>query len=119
MSKKILQAFYKSEAFIQPDILADYLHPEIVVEWQSTKGLITMNFQDLIDLSTEISRAYVQSNIRLSHMISENNQIAVRYSHFVKTIENPLEEMLLAHFMIIWEFKDGKMHRGFQMSQIS
>lgn len=119
MSKKILQSFYKSEAMIHPEMLGDYLHPEVIVEWHSSKGLIVLNYQDLVDLATEMSRAYERSIIKVSHMISENGQVAVRYSHFVKTIENPREEMLLAHFSIIWEFKDGKMYRGYQMSQVS
>ena len=119
MSKKLLQSFYKAEALINPELLGDYLHPDVVVEWRSTTGLIKMNFEDLVDMATELNRAYVRSKIRVSHMISEKDQIAVRYSHFVQTIENPSEEILLAHFMAIWEFKDGKMYRGFQMSQVS
>lgn len=119
MSKKTLQAFYKSDAFIKPELLSEYLHPDIIVEWRSTKGLVTLNYQDLVEMASELGRAYISSTIKLSHMISDKDQIAVRYSHFVKTIENPREEMLLAHFMIIWEFKDGKMYRGFQMSQVS
>jgi hypothetical protein len=43
----------------------------------------------------------------------------VRYSHFVKTIENPREEMLLAHFISIWQIKDNKLYKGYQMSQLS
>ena len=29
------------------------------------------------------------------------------------------EDILLAEFMVIWEIKDNKLYRGFQMSQIS
>ena len=119
MSKKILQAFYKAEALINPELLSEFLHPDVIVEWRSTKGLIKMNYADLVDLATELSRAYVRSKVKVSHMISEKEQIAVRYSHYVNTIENPREEMLLAHFAIFWQFKDGKMYRGFQMSQVS
>jgi hypothetical protein len=57
--------------------------------------------------------------MRITHIIAEDNTVSVRYSHFVKTIENPREEMLLAHFFVIWEIKDGKLYRGFQMSQFS
>ncbi len=119
MSKKILQAFYKAEALIHPEILADFLHPEVIVEWRSTTGLIRMNYEELVEMSTELSRAYVRSHIRVTHIISDKDQVASRYSHFVRTLENPNEEILLAHFMAIWEFKDGKMYRGFQMSQVS
>jgi hypothetical protein len=39
--------------------------------------------------------------------------------HILKTIENPREEMLLANFISIWQIKDNKLHRGYQMSQLS
>ena len=73
----------------------------------------------MIDLSTELSKAYVRSKIRISHIVAENDLVSVRYSHFVKTIENPREEMLLAHFIAIWQIKEGKLYRGYQMSQLS
>jgi hypothetical protein len=52
-------------------------------------------------------------------LIKEGDLISVRYSHYVKTVENPREDILLAEFMVIWEIKDEKLYRGFQMSQIS
>ena len=78
-----------------------------------------MNREDIINLSLELSKAYIRSKIRISHILAEKNLVSVRYSHFVKTIENPREEMLLAHFITIWEIKDDKLYRGYQMSQLS
>jgi hypothetical protein len=57
--------------------------------------------------------------VRISHIIAEDDLVSVRYSHYVKTIENPREEMLLAHFSTIWQIKDDKLYRGYQMSQFS
>jgi hypothetical protein len=31
---------------------------------------------------------------------------------FCKTIENPREEMLLAHFISIWQIKDNKLYKA-------
>jgi hypothetical protein len=59
----------------------------------------------LLHLADELGKAYVRSKVRISHIVAEDNLISVRYSHFVKTVENPREEMLLAHFMTIWEIK--------------
>jgi hypothetical protein len=72
----------------------------------------------MIELSEGLSKAYVRSKTRITHILSEGNTVSVRYSHYVKTIENPREEMLLAHFMVIWEVKDDKLYRGYQMSQL-
>lgn len=116
--KKFIEEFYKSDALINGAILDQYLHPDVVVEWQSSKGPLSLNRESLIQLANELGRAYIRSKVRLSHIIEENDYISVRYSHHIKTIENPREEILLANFMAIWEIKDGKLFRGWQMSQL-
>jgi hypothetical protein len=117
-AKEIVQEFYKSDAFINPEILKNYIHPEIQLDWNSSKGFVKLNYDSILDLSLELSKAYVRSKARISHIIEENNLVSVRYSHFIKTIENPREEMLLAHFIVIWEIKEDKLFRGYQMSQL-
>jgi hypothetical protein len=115
-AKEIVQKFYKSDALIDSEVMKDFLHPEVVVEWNSSKGFIQLDYNSLLN---DLSKAYVRSKVRITHIVSENDTISVRYSHFVKTIENPREEMLLAHFMVIWQIKDNKLFRGYQMSQLS
>lgn len=39
-AKKIILDFYKSDAFINPDVLDTFLHPEVVLDWNSSKGFI-------------------------------------------------------------------------------
>jgi len=118
-AKKIVQDFYKSDALINSDIMDSFLHPDIVLDWNSSKGFLQLKRKEILEMTTEMSKAYVRSKARISHMVVDGDQAAVRYSHYIKTIENPREEMLLAHFMVIWELKDGKLFRGYQMSQLS
>lgn len=117
--KEIVQKFYKSDALIDSAVMKDYLHPEVLVEWNSSKGFLELNYNALVQLSDELSKAYVRSKVRISHILAENDLVSLRYSHFVKTVENPREEMLLAHFNVIWQIKDNKLFRGYQMSQLS
>ncbi len=117
-AKEIVQNFYKSDVLLETNTVNEFLHPEVVLEWHSTKGFLKLNHDEIISLTTELSKAYVRSKSRITHIIEENNTVAVRYSHYVKTIENPREEMLLAHFMVIWELKGNKLYRGYQMSQL-
>lgn len=117
--KDIVLELYKSDVLLDKEAVAQLLHPEVTIDWNSSKGFIQMNYGDIIALTEELSRAYVRSKMRISHVITEGNTVALRFSHFVKTIENPREEMLLAHFTIIWEVKDNKLYRGYQMSQFS
>ncbi len=118
-AKKIVEDFYKSEAVINGDLMDAYLHPEIILDWNSSQGFLQMRRPEILALANELSRAYIRSKIRISHILEEGNLVSVRYSHYVKTIENPREEMLLAHFFVIWEILDGKLYRGYQMSQLS
>lgn len=118
-AKEIVKKFYKSDALIDSEVIKDFLHPDIIVEWNSSEGLVEYNYKSLFELSHELSKAYVRSKVRISHIISENDLVSVRYSHYVKTIENPREEMFLANFIVIWEIKDNKLFRGYQMSQLS
>ena len=117
-AKELVQNFYQSDAFIDLELMKSYLHPEIVLDWNSSKGFIQMNYDSLLNFSNELGKAYVRSKVRISHIVVENDMVSVRYSHFVKTIENPREEMLLAHFIAIWEIKDNKLFRGYQMSHL-
>ncbi len=117
--KEIVQKFYKSDALIDSAVMKDFLHPEVLVEWNSSKGFLELDYNALVQLSDELSKAYVRSKVRISHILAENDLVSLRYSHFVKTVENPREEMLLAHFNVIWQIKDNKLFRGYQMSQLS
>ena len=116
--KKIILDFYKSEALINPTVLATYLHDDILFEWNSSTGFIQMNREDLLSLASELSRSYIRSKVKISHLVKEGNLVSVRYVHFVKTIENTREYILLANFMVIWEIKDKKLYRGYQISQV-
>lgn len=116
-AKKIVLNFYKSEALINSTLITEYIHPEIKVEWNSSNGFFELDYNSIINFTQELEKSYVRSKIRISHIIAKKDMVTVRYSHYVKTIENPREEMLVANFMVIWQIKDDKLYRGFQISQ--
>lgn len=118
-AKEIVKNFYKSDAFINPEIMKEYLHPECILDWNSSEGFIQMNYDAIMTRTNNVSRAYVRTKARVSHIIAEGNTVMVRFAHYIKTIENPREEMFLAHVMIVWELKDNKLYRGYQLSQIT
>jgi len=117
--KEIVLEFYKPDVILDKQAVKALLHPEVIIDWNSSKGFIQMNHADVLALTDDLKKAYLRSKTNISHIIEEGNLVSVRYSHFVKAIENPTEEMLIAHFFVIWEIKDGKLYRGFQMSQFS
>lgn len=117
-AKEIVQEFYKSDALLENETVSKLLHPDVVLEWHSSKGFLKLKYDEIADLTSQFAKAYVRSKARITHILEEGNTVSVRYSHYVKTIENPREEMLLAHFMVIWELKNNKLFRGYQMSQL-
>jgi hypothetical protein len=55
--------------------------------------------------------------MEISHFIEQENQIVVKYNHKVTTIENPKEFVLIAKIVAIWEFEEGKIKKGYQISK--
>lgn len=117
--KKLVRNFYKPDVLLDAELTDSYLHPEVMLDWNSSKGFLQLNRADIVALCNELNKAYTESRVRITHLFGEGELVSVRYSHFVKTIENPREDMLLAHFMVIWEVRDGRLFRGYQMSQLS
>ena len=87
-SKKLVLDFYKSDALINPEILDTFLHPDVVLDWNSSKGFIQMKREDLLSLASELSKSYIRSKVAISHLLKEGNLISVSYSHSVKTFES-------------------------------
>ncbi len=119
IAKTIIKEFYKSDALMNASTMESFLHDDFVLEWQSSKGFFKRNKKEVVEFTSGLSASYIDWKIKIKSLIAEKNQVAVRYTHFVKTIENPREEMLLAHFFVIWEVKDDKLFRCFQMSQLA
>lgn len=117
--KDIVLEFYKSDVLLDKKAVSELLHPDVTIDWNSSKGFIQMDYDDILSLTDELGKAYIRSKIRISHILQENDLVSLRYSHYVKTIENPREDMLLGNFFVIWEIKDEKLFKGFQMSHIS
>ncbi len=115
--KKLVQEFYKPDAMLNVSVMEQLLHPEASIDWNSSKGFVQLSRNDILSLSKDLAVAYLRSKTIISHLVQDGNTVAVKYDHYVKTIENPREDMLLAHFMIIWEIKDNLLYKGFQISQ--
>jgi len=117
-AKKLVLEFYKSDALINGAVMENFLHEDFKLEWHSSRGFLQMDRKALLALANELQVAYVRSKCKISNIIAEKDIVSVSYSHYIKTMENPREEMLLAHFMVNWEIRDEKLYRGYQMSQI-
>lgn len=117
-AKELVSEYYNSGAFRKKENMEKYLHDELVLQWHSSKGYLQLEKSDLLTLAAELDKSYSVSRLDISHMIAEGDAVTVRYTHYVNPIENPNEETVLAHFVVIWEVKDNKFYKGYLMSQL-
>ncbi len=115
--KKIVQAFYTSNFYENPEEVRTYLHPEAELYWNSSAGFNKMSFSDVLKMSSDMSKTFESLRAEISHLLYDKNEVTIRLTYHIKTVENPEEEIPIAHFIAIWEIKDGKMYKGYQISQ--
>tara|TARA_R100001369_G_C3294277_1_gene164504 strand:- start:350 stop:745 length:396 start_codon:yes stop_codon:yes gene_type:complete len=117
-SKEIVENFYTSLFKDEKGTLDNYLHPNVNLTWYGTTGLKKLNFDEILSIRNDMSKNYESLKAEVEKTVGEDHQIAIQFTYHVKTIENPDEEMPLAHFMAIWELKDNKLFKGVQISQL-
>ncbi|MAN59462.1 MAG: hypothetical protein CMC08_06470 [Flavobacteriaceae bacterium] len=116
-AKEVVRNFYQSDLLKDEEVLERFFDPEVVLIWNSTEGLSILHYGDLASFFSEIRRTYDDLRVEVSHILEDEGHVTVRYKYYIKTIENPDEELGIAHFIAIWEVKNGKIFRGYQVSQ--
>lgn len=116
--KEFVRSFYESDFYKNQGVLKNYLHPECELFWSSSTGFNKFNYDDILEHGQRISESFKTLRAEISHIIAEDNFVTVRYTYYVVTFENPDEEVCLAHFISIWEVKDGKLFKCHEMSQM-
>lgn len=117
-AKELVSEYYSSGAFKSGPDMSKYLHEDLMLQWHSSKGFLQLEKSDLLTLAAELDKSYSSARLEVTHIIAEGDAVTVRYTHYVNAIENPGEEMILAHFVVIWEVKDNKFYKGYLMSQL-
>ena len=117
-TKEIATKFYESNFYKDKDVLQSYLHPDVELSWYGTTGLKKLNLEEISEISQRLAESYESLRAEIEKVVAKGDNVAVHFTYHVKTIENPDEEMPLAHFIAIWEMKDGKLYKGVQISQM-
>jgi len=116
-AKQIVRKFYLADVLTDTTVLETFFDKDVVLIWNSTDGLTVLKYDDIDNFFKEVRKTYHDLRIEVSHLLADDNNVTIRYKYYIRTIENPDEELGIAHFICIWEVKDGKLHRGYQVSQ--
>ena len=113
-----IQNFYDTENFRNLELVNSLFHDDVSFEWNSTVGFFLYNKKDILKFSKELFENYATSSVEIVSLFGDENNVAARYNYYASTIENPSEMMLITKIMVIWEFKGGKIIKGYQTSVI-
>ncbi len=117
-AKEVVQKFYQSDFYKSEEVLENYLHPEVELAWYGTTGFRKLNLEGIAEISKQLASSYDTLRAEVEKVVSKKDEVAIHFTYHVRTIENPDEEMPLAHFIAIWELQDGKLYKGVQISQL-
>jgi predicted SnoaL-like aldol condensation-catalyzing enzyme len=119
LPKEIVRNFYESDLANDVDVIENYLHEDCQLHWNSSKGFTVLDKEAIKNLFIDIHKSYESVRMKISHLLQDGNFVTTRYTLFTKTIEDPENEVALAHFITIWEVKDAKLYRGHEISQLA
>ncbi|PZD78192.1 nuclear transport factor 2 family protein [Mesonia sp. K7] len=117
-NKQIIKDFFNSSFYKNSSDLEKYLHPEVEFFWNSTIGFLHLDFDKFKSKVKEMGKSYNNLVCEFTHLIAENNQVSARFTYFADIIENPGTEIPLAHFMVMAEIKEEKIHKMYIISQL-
>ncbi|WP_040248887.1 nuclear transport factor 2 family protein [Psychroserpens mesophilus] len=117
-SKDIVRKFYQSDLAIDESIM-DFFHNDCELNWNSSKGFSKLDYKGVEHMLSGVQKSYLSFKFRVSHLLEDNNVVTSRYTIYATTIERPEKEDAIAHFISIWEVKDDKLFRGFEISQLA
>jgi predicted ester cyclase len=115
-NKDLVTGFFTSKYYKNKADFEKYIHPEIKIDWNSSKGFFQFDFEKFKSMSFEMGKSFENMSPEFSHLIEENNKVCARFTYNVETLESS-DLIGLADFFSVWEIKDEKLFRGFIMSQ--
>ncbi|AVR46188.1 hypothetical protein C7S20_13485 [Christiangramia fulva] len=114
---EVVQKFYQTN-ISEDESVRGFLHPEVELTWYATTGVKKLNLEGIQKISKELASSFDSLRAEVEKVFAKRENVAIHFTYYVRTIENPDEEMPLAHFVAIWELKDKKLYRGVQISQL-
>jgi len=116
-AKDIVKSFYETDLINSLESISEFLHSDIELSWVSSFGFSKKNFQEIVEMFSAMKKSYNTLACKINEVISEDNKVSVHYTYFGSLIESPDKVVTIAHFMAIWEIKEGKLYKGYQISQ--
>lgn len=116
-AKAIVKGFYDSDLANDDTIVSRFFHKDAEMHWNSSRGFALLNYDDIEAFFEGTRQSYNNLRFDFTHFLENGVFVTTRHTLYATTIEN-LDEVGLAHFTSIWEVKDGKLFRCYEISQL-
>ena len=117
--KELVKSFYESDFYKNAGVLKSFIHPDCELFWSSSAGFVKFNYNDIIQHGVRMASSFKELRPEISHILSEDSFVTVRYTYYAILYDQPEDEICLAHFISIWEVKDNMLFRCHEMSQMA
>ncbi len=106
-AKTIVRKFLNSDVFLNPDELRTYFSKDFTMSWHASSGHRSFNFDDYYRLCKFTSSSYTSVYTYIKTIIQEKEKVAAMFTVYVRTIENPGEEIPICYFISIFDISNG------------
>jgi len=117
--KELVKSFYASDLANDASLVPKIFHKNCELHWNSSQGFSVLKYSDIETFFEGVRESYNTLRFQFSHILEDDNFVTNRHTLFGRTIENPDNEVALAHFIAIWEIKDDKLYRCYEISQLT
>ena len=118
-AQELVKAFYESDLANDTSVVPKFFHKDCELHWSSSNGFMLLKYNDIVDFFEGTRKSYTSLRFEFTHVIEKDSTVITRHTLFANTIENPDAEIVLARFSTIWEIKDHKLFRGYEISQLA
>ncbi len=108
-AKKVVTAFLDSDVFVKADNFDSFFHRDFKMHWHASSGYRDFDYDEYERITHVTAASYESMRTDISHMISEKEEVAARFTVYVRTLENPREEVPVGYFISIFKIKDDKI----------
>jgi hypothetical protein len=117
-AKSVVQKFLDSDLAKDQETI-DLFHKDCKLNWHSSKGFTEIDYNGIASKLKAIQKSYESFKYSYSHILQDGHIVTSRSTIYVTSIERREKEDALAHFISIWEVKDGKLYKGYEISQLA